>query len=84
MNDTSPEVARIFHGLMMDRNSEERFLMGSDMFDAAREVVVASLATAGPSHLRASLFLRLYGSDFDAAERTRILTVIAKLDPSPA
>jgi len=84
VNDTTPEVARLFHDLMMKRSGEERLRMGSEMFDAAREIVVSSLAKGSASSLRVRLFLRLYGSDFEPAERERILTAITGCDSSPA
>jgi len=46
----------------MARSGEERFLMGVRMFDAAREMALASLpAGLSPDELKRQLFLRLYG-----------------------
>jgi hypothetical protein len=49
---------------LMARSGEERFVMGAQMFDSAREMVKASL----PRHLseaeqRRELFKRLYGKE---------------------
>jgi hypothetical protein len=62
----------------MRRSGEERVRMACDMFDAARTLLRANLATEGgpvdETELKVQLFLRTYGSDFDAAERARIVT----------
>jgi len=62
MTDTSPEIAAMVRARLMAFSSEERFLMGARMFDAARRMVLASL----PADLREierkrQLFLRMYG-----------------------
>jgi hypothetical protein len=61
MNDTSPEIAELVRQKLMARSAEERFLMGVCMFDAAREMVLASLpAGLSPEELKRRLFTRLY------------------------
>lgn len=61
MSDTTPEVARLYRSLLMQRSGEERFMMGVRMFGAARTMVLASL---GPDlsggELRRRLFRRMY------------------------
>jgi hypothetical protein len=62
MTDTSPEIAEIVRRKLMARSGEERFLMGVRMFDAAREMALASLpAGLAPEELKRRLFQRLYG-----------------------
>ena len=62
MTDTSPEIAELVRQKFMSRSGEERFLMGVRMFDAAREMALASLpAGFAPEELRRQLFQRLYG-----------------------
>jgi len=62
MNDTPPEIAELVRQKLMGRSAEERFVMGSRMFDAAREMVLASLpAGLSPEDLKRQLFQRLYG-----------------------
>lgn len=78
--DTSPEAARIFHEMLMSRTADERLLMASDMFDAAREPATAGLRAEGGADLRVRLFLRSYGSDFDPVERGRIAAPIRRYD----
>lgn len=62
MTDTSPEIAEMVRTRLMARSSTERFLMGARMFDAAREIVLASLpADLTPSARKRALFERVYG-----------------------
>ncbi len=62
MNDTPPEVEKMMREMIMLRSGEERFLMGALMFDAARELVIASLPRdLPPMEFKRRLFERLYG-----------------------
>ena len=62
MNDTSIEVKRRVREMMMQRTGEERFIMGALMFDAAREMVIASLPRdLSSDEFKRRLFERLYG-----------------------
>ena len=62
MTDTPPEIAEMVRQRLMARSGEERFVMGALMFDAAREMVLASLpAGLSPDELKRQLFQRLYG-----------------------
>ncbi len=40
--DTTPEAHERYVSMLMARSNEERFVMGIRMFDAAREMVLAS------------------------------------------
>jgi hypothetical protein len=63
MTDTPPEIERMVRERIMARSAEERFLMGAHMFDAAREMICASLP---PDLLETDrkrrLFERIYGA----------------------
>jgi hypothetical protein len=62
MNDTSPEIKGLLQEMMMLRSNEERFIMGALMFDAARELIMASLPANLPaSELKQELFKHIYG-----------------------
>ena len=62
MTDTPPEIAALVRERLMARSNEERFIMGVRSFDAARELVLASLpAGLAPMELKRQLFQRLYG-----------------------
>jgi hypothetical protein len=62
MTDTTPEIAELIRQKLMAHSAEERFLMGVRMFDAAREMALASLpAELSAEELKRQLFQRLYG-----------------------
>jgi len=62
MTDTPPEIAEMVRQKLMARSGEERFLMGVQMFDAARAMVLASLPKGLPEEeLKRQLFKRIYG-----------------------
>jgi len=68
MNDTSPEVERLVREMMMARSGEERLLMGAAMFEAARDMVIASLPKdISPMEFKGRLFERLYGFSLEQA-----------------
>ena len=62
MTDTPPEIAELVRQKLMARSGSERFVMGVQMFEAARAMVLASLPSPlAPEELRRQLFQRLYG-----------------------
>ncbi len=62
MNDTSPEIEKLYREMLMARSGEERVIMGSLMFDAAREIIIASLPKdLPPMEFKRRLFERIYG-----------------------
>lgn len=77
MNDTRPAVATIHREAMMKRSPQDRFVMGIQMFDAARDMVIASIAAEdSPAEARIKYFLRLYQTDFPADALPEILNWI--------
>jgi hypothetical protein len=80
MNDTSPALEERYRATLMQRTGEERLIMGCGMRDAARAIMEASFLEQDPcasiATLRKGLFLRLYGHEFDAETRTKILAAI--------
>ncbi|MFZ3375178.1 MAG: hypothetical protein WA183_06460 [Chthoniobacterales bacterium] len=66
MADTLPEIERIMRDKLMARSGEERFVMGAQMFDSAREMVKASLPRGlSKAEQRRQLFKRIYGMEID-------------------
>jgi hypothetical protein len=62
MNDTPPEITALVREKLLARSGAERLLMGVRMFDAARQMVLASLPKDLPKdELRRQLFQRIYG-----------------------
>jgi hypothetical protein len=66
MTDTPPEIERMLRDKLMARSGEERFIMGAQMFDSAREMVKASLPKdLSEAEQRRRLFKRVYGKDLN-------------------
>jgi len=68
----------------MQRGGEERLRMGSDMFEASREIVLASLMAEGSVGVRERLFRRSYGADFGPADQARIVEEIRRRESREA
>jgi len=74
MNDTTPEVKKIQDRLFAKLSGEERLLMGLEMFETARKIVLSSFPENLPENeIRKRQFLRFYGSDFSDEEKEKIL-----------
>ena len=75
MNDTPEAVQNFYWTLLMRRSGSERVQMGCAMFDTARAFALANLRELSHSDddLRARLFVRTYGGDFDPATAQRIV-----------
>lgn len=71
MTDTPPEIERLVREKIMARSPEERLIMGSEMFDAAVTMVLASFPPGlTESERKKRLYERLYGKiDPALAER---------------
>jgi hypothetical protein len=66
MTDTPQEIERIVRDKLMARSGEERFVMGAQMSESAREMVKASLPRdLSEAEQRRQLFKRLYGKEID-------------------
>ena len=79
MKDTSKNNERLFTRRLMEIPPEHRLSMACGMFSAARELVRAGISASGEmsaSELRAEIFLRIYGRDFDRDKLSRILAEI--------
>jgi hypothetical protein len=70
VNDTSPDIEKMVRERLMALSGAERFRIGSDMFDAARRMVLASLPADLPEPERKRLlFERVYGERYPAQSR---------------
>jgi len=79
MKDTLKTTEQFFTQKLLDLAPEERLAMACRMFSAAKELVHAGISANGEmstSEVRAIMFLRLYGQDFDRAKCTKILSQI--------
>ena len=69
MNDTSPEIAEMVRARLMNLSGETRLIMGAQMFESARAMILASLPTDLTEFERKQLlFERIYGEKFPVSE----------------
>jgi hypothetical protein len=69
VTDTSPEIAAAVRERIMKFSGAERFIMGAQMFESARAVVLASLPkNISEAERRRILFERFYGDLPSSAE----------------
>jgi hypothetical protein len=62
MTDTPPAIAEMVRTKLMARTGEERFIMGVQMFEVARRMVLASFPEGlTEAERRHRLFERIYG-----------------------
>lgn len=77
MSEPAARTEQLYKEMLLSRTPSERLRMASRMFASGRKLVVSGILNAGEplnaSQLRARLFLRLYGGDFTAAQRDRII-----------
>ncbi len=74
MDDTSPEIAALVRRMMLARTPEDRLVMGSRMFEAARAMVLASMPGGlSEFELKTRLCERLYGNEVNLAGFSRRL-----------
>ena len=80
MNDTSPDMESRYRAMIMERSGEERLKMGCSIFDTAKALMQAGILDqnphASPAEIRRALFMQLYGHEFDADSREKILVAI--------
>ena len=79
MNDTLPEAQEFLDNLYKKFSGEQKILMASGMFDAARKIILSSL----PKNLSKkekikALLLRLYEDDFSKKQMEEILATVDK------
>ena len=66
MTDTPLEIQQMVREKIMARSGEERLIMGSQMFDSAREMIKASLPRGlSQAQQRQLLFKRIYGEELE-------------------
>jgi len=66
MTDTTRQIERMVRDEIMGRSSEERFIMGAQMFESAMEMAKASLPPGlSGAEQRRRLFKHIYGKELD-------------------
>jgi hypothetical protein len=79
MNDTPSEVAEMVRKQLMAKSGAERFLIGISMFEAARDMVLASLPhNLSDEERKQRLFERLYNAPFPPEHAMKITKDVHK------
>jgi hypothetical protein len=77
MDDTSFLMKKRMQELIQEKSPEQRLIMGCSMFNCSKYLVVNAILreapNLNPSRLRAEIFLRFYGSEFDVQQREDII-----------
>jgi hypothetical protein len=74
MDDTPPQIAALVRQMLLARSGAERLAMGSQMFEVARTIVLASFPPAlSDLEIKLRLCERLYGNEVDQAAFSRRL-----------
>ena len=69
ISDTPPEIELTVREKIMALSNEERFVIGAQMFDSAREMIKASLPKdLSEPELRRLLFKRIYGQEISVGD----------------
>lgn len=76
MNDTPPDVEKVYSEMLMARSPSERFRMGLEMFEMARAMMLVGFKSDSGNGSRERTFLRLYGDDFSKEELDQIVRAI--------
>ena len=83
MDDTQATIEQRYKEMLLSRSPLERLKMASRMYDSGRKLVISGILKGRPhldtSRLRAQLFLRMYGNDFTAADREKIIKKIPNM-----
>ena len=87
MRDTTPEMDERYRAMLMNLSGEQRLIMGCSMFDTAKALMQAGILERHPhasiAEVRQALFMQLYGHEFDAPTRAKILAAITSFWNEP-
>ena len=83
MSDTSPKIEQLYNKMLLSKSPLERLRMTSRMYDSVKKLAISGLLNKNPhldpSRLLGELFLRIYGNDFSAIARKRIIEKIPNM-----
>jgi hypothetical protein len=64
MNDTTPEMHKFQYDLIMSKTPSERFLMGLEMVESGRELMIAGIKAQKPDIIESEIILELLKRQF--------------------
>jgi len=84
MRDTHPSIEDKFFSMIMKKSGEERIMMGCDMNETARRLVIASILQKSlqlsEQDIRIAILDRFYGNELSPEVKKEF---IRRLPPSP-
>ncbi len=78
MKETPEEVENHYREMLLALSPGERLAMACRMFATAKSLMIAGMSSTHGEPLSSELFLRLYGRDFGASQREKILKHFVK------
>jgi len=83
MDDTPTKIKELYNEMLLSKSPLDRLRMASRMYDSVKKLAISGILMEkkhlDPPRLRKELFLRIYGNDFPAAERERIMKKIPNM-----
>lgn len=83
MDDTPTKIKRRYNKMLLSKSPTDRLRMASRMFDTAKKLAVSGILGErqhlDTARLRGELFVRMYGNDFSATDRERIMKAIPNM-----
>jgi hypothetical protein len=83
MDDTSTKIERRYNKMLLSKSPTDRLRMASRMYDTAKKLAVSGILKErqhlDTARLRGELFVRIYGNDFSATNRERIMKAIPNM-----
>lgn len=64
MNDTTPEMQKFQYDLIMSKTPSERFILGLEMVESGRELMIAGIKAQKPQINEHEVFLELLKRQF--------------------
>jgi hypothetical protein len=83
MDDTPTKIKQRYYEMLLSESPVERLRMASRMYDSVKKLAISGILKGrqhlDTSRLRGELFLRIYGNDFSAIDRERIMKAIPNM-----
>jgi len=81
MDDTPLLIKKKMQSLCQAKSPEQRLIMGCSMFNFSKHLVINAILRQTPNltpfELRAELFLKFYGNEFDAQQSEKIIRYLS-------
>ena len=83
MDDTPTKMKKLYHEMLLSKSPLDRLRMASRMYDSVKKLAISGILKErrhlDPPRLKRELFLRIYGNDFPARDRERIMKKIPNM-----